>query len=343
MPNKSKQDTTLIPIVKPSSLNQSTTNSSEDKLEDDVFKLDLLNSVKETNHVKNDRLAHQNYEEDFAELDFDEEDEFEEEFDDEEEFEEDEETRRYNLIVKKKNKRLNRIAIFLAILILIYGLALLSLYYCQINKIDVKGCNRTNKTQIQELIRNNNTLLGTNINNVFYTCFLFNTNKIDLPEYLNSIKIKINSTNTITAYVKEKSVLGYIENNSKYLVIARGGIVLEELKTPPQDLTLLQLSTSKKYKLYDKLDLSSNNIEGIEDIISVAKKNKYMLSVINLENTNNIYFMIEDNKIIVGTTNYIYDKMAKIKPISMSVDLKTGVLHLENYTPENELITFDNY
>jgi len=212
---------------------------------------------------------------------------------------------------RKKTKRKNfiKILMFLIVLISVLITLCLKLSYFNVKKIDVAG----NKNVLKEdIIKLSKIAQG---NNIFYmdlkasrTNLLKNTNILD-------VHIKRIFPSKIVITVKERVAVFYLQRDSKYLIIDKEGIVIEE-KDNIDNLKLIRLDgiEAKDALIGKKLPVQDKRaIQLIGEITDLFNNNisKYSITSVSLENLLNINIYYGTMCIKIGTADEMEKKLDK--------------------------------
>jgi len=216
-----------------------------------------------------------------------------------------------NELHKKKLKRKKFVKILMAFIVLISVLITLclKLSYFNVEKIEVVNNKNLTKEQIVKLSKISQ---GSNI---FYvnlkesrTNLLNNSNIMD-------VNIKRNFPSKIIITVKERDAVFYIPKDSKFLIVGKDGVVLEE-KGTIENTKLIKLDgidvktvvVGKKLNVQDK-----RAIELIGEITELYNLNisKYSITSVNMNNLLNINIFYNNMCVKIGTSDSLRKKLNK--------------------------------
>ena len=212
---------------------------------------------------------------------------------------------------KKKKKRKNFIKIIMLFIVLISVLVTLclKLSYFNVQQIDVAGNRNIGKEEIIKLSR---IARG---NNIFYvnlkasrTNLLSNSNILD-------VHIKRVFPSKIVITIKERDAVFYIQRDSKYLIIDKEGIIIEE-KDSIEALKLIRLDDIKTENAVVGKRITAEDkrtIELIGKITELYNNNisKYSMTSANISNLLNINICYGNMCIKIGTADEIEKKLNK--------------------------------
>lgn len=232
---------------------------------------------------------------------------------------------------KKKNHRVYAlVTLVLAIAIIVVGFGLL--FYVQ--KIEVSGNDYTEDKVITESMQKDTLSF-----NSVYLLVKYHFLKYDTPKSLDSMKVSLKNPWTVKVTVKEKAIIGYLTENSEYAYFDKDGrIVLKSTELRDGVPGIEGLDTGDT-KLYQKMKVKSSKL--LKAILNVAVEVKnYSLMpdrIVCADDGIEMYF--GDICVKLGS-DVTTEKMAQISPIIAKLTGRSGVLHLEHYENDSNVITF---
>ena len=245
---------------------------------------------------------------------------------------------------RRKQKRQNRVTLILGILILIVALLIAITVFFRMSEIDVSGNDRIEKEKIINLVIDNGKVGNIKINNTLFVYAVYKLGLDKKPKYIDDIDIEIKGLDKIKVIVKEKEIIGYAEKNNNYFLLDKEGTILDVYEVLPEDMIKIEGLKIKSTKKYSNIKEDNNTIfEYLNIIGDYSKKEKLDISVINIEDVNNIKINIGNKVIILGNSHLLETKLSKIKEMIKELGDMAGELHLEYYNEENDIVTFNNY
>lgn len=203
---------------------------------------------------------------------------------------------------------------------------------------DIKVVGNENYTSevITEFILQDDGLTYSGIN-VWYK---YNYTEIEYPIGIENISVEFLLPWKIQLTVRENEIIGGIHMGNQYAYYDKEGYVLKITDMELKNITVLEGVDVTEVKLFEKLPIE--NIEVFENLLEVGR----ILEEINLvpegistmENAEVVLFF-GDITVYLGSGDYDY-KIPYIEPILAELGEKEGVLHLENYSSESEVIIF---
>lgn len=237
---------------------------------------------------------------------------------------------------KKKTKRKShRLYAFVVLLLAaaILVLSVLVLFYVQ--QIKVEGNEYCTDQQIVDTVRSDKYSINT-----LYIAGKYAIGKGKSLPCLESIHVSLSAPWTLKVTVREKPIVGYLENKDNYAYFDKEGMVVSMSPTLIEGLPCIEGVSMKDIKLYSRLETDDSKIfEEILETSQEAVKQKISADRIVCRG-DEIYLDI--GKIYVNLGNQVSsDQIAQIPPILEKLGGQEGTLHLENYSESSDTITFD--
>lgn len=237
---------------------------------------------------------------------------------------------------KKKTKRKShRLYAFVVLLLAaaILVLSVLVLFYVQ--QIKVEGNEYCTDQQIVDTVRSDKYSINT-----LYIAGKYAIGKGKSLPCLESIHVSLSAPWTLKVTVREKPIVGYLENKDNYVYFDKEGMVVSMSPTLIEGLPCIEGVSMKDIKLYSRLETDDSKIfEEILETSQEAVKQKISADRIVCRG-DEIYLDI--GKIYVNLGNQVSsDQIAQIPPILEKLGGQEGTLHLENYSESSDTITFD--
>lgn len=232
---------------------------------------------------------------------------------------------------KKSHKIYAFFVLTLGILILV--LAMLLLFHIQ--QIEVEGNDYCTDKEIAELA-------GTDrfSTNSLYVLAKFAFGRGDTLPCLDSIKVSLKAPWSLKIKVEEKPIVGYLYDDTEYVYFDKEGLVVDKSTVPVEGVPCvegLEVSEMEEYKLLETE--ASQIFEEILETSQELKKQDLTAKKIVCDQ-DRIYLYIE--QICVSLGNSVDSaKIAQISPILKELDGQEGTLHLESYSEDQGMITFD--
>ena len=210
---------------------------------------------------------------------------------------------------KKKRKRFIKILMLFIVLISVLITLCLKLSYFNVQKIDVLGNKNVTKEEITKL---SSIAEG---NNIFYANLKTSRTNILKNPNIMDVHIKRIFPSKIVINVKERDAVFYLQKDSKFLIIDKEGIVIDQ-KDNIDNLKLIRLDgmeikdviVGKKLSVQDK-----RAIELIGKVTELYNNNlsKYSMTSANLNNLLSINFYYGNMCVKIGTADEMEKKLNK--------------------------------
>lgn len=213
-------------------------------------------------------------------------------------------------IKKAKRKRLIKKSIFIVILLLIAGgLIVTKSNLFLIKNIKVNGENLVTKDLIDEKLQ---SIKGENI-------FFIKSSEVEKTlksdPYVNSIILKRHFPSTLEVNVKEKNIGYYVKYGNEYDVISSDLVLLEKVdKLKGTGLIELKGIKSEGRKIGEKY-VDTNGDKRLENFLETlyeiknANTTKNKITMVDVNNINNIIVYFNDVKVKVGNGNDLIKKI----------------------------------
>lgn len=239
---------------------------------------------------------------------------------------------------KKKRRKLNTgIAIrLLVLLIFLAGVCLLMRFFT-IRTVTVEGNVHYTDEEIQDMV------LGGRLgrNSIWLTLKYHKKQMDDIP-FIETMDVKILSPDSVKITVYEKSLAGFVEYMGQYFYFDKDGMVVESSQVKTMGVPQIKGLQFDHIVLLEKLPVEDDTIfNHILDISQLLEKYGISAEQIYFDKDYEITLYFDECRIKLGNTDYIDEKIMKLKMILPNVEGKKGVLRMENYTPQSTDVTFE--
>lgn len=240
---------------------------------------------------------------------------------------------------KKRRKKKRRFGYYLyAVVILVLTITNISLatfLLTYVQRIEVKGTEHCNQTQVVEWIKEDPLTV-----NSLYTFCKFKIGKYQLPSCLEDVKVSFSAPWAIRVKVQEKQIAGCILTANEYVYFADDGTVLVKGREILEGIPVVEGLKVKETALYKKMKIGDDKV--FSYVISISeeiKKNQLTPERLVWEDESmNLYF--GEICVQLGKLNFD-EKLVQLPPILEKLEGKSGTLHLEHYNEMSTSISFE--
>ena len=235
-----------------------------------------------------------------------------------------------------KNKTLKVTVIFIAVVLLICGIALAINHFFSVTEITVSGNEHYTDEEIIDFIASkpyerNSIILFLKYNN--------KTIK-DIP-FIEQMDVTIESPTSVKITVYEKALAGYVEYLGHYMYFDKDGIVVEGSSEATPGIPFVTGLSFDHVVLYEKLPVE--NEEVFLQILTITQLlNKYEIATdrIFFDISGNITLYFGDARVYLGSDDYIDEKINEMHLLLPKLEGYSGVLDMENYTGDASVFSF---
>lgn len=233
--------------------------------------------------------------------------------------------------------RLRNLGIAVLVLaVMLGGMYLLNDFFT-VKNVVVEGNVHYSDEEIQELV-----LGGTLGRNSLYLTLKYHNKQIDDVPFIETMDVNIVSADTVKITVYEKSMAGFVEYMGQYFYFDKDGTVVESSTVKTLGVPQIKGLKFDHIILLEKLPVSDDAIfNHILDISQLLEKYGISAEQIYFDQNYEITLYFKDAKIKLGSTDYIDEKIMKLKMILPDIEDKKGTLRMENYTSDSSNVTFE--
>ncbi len=226
-------------------------------------------------------------------------------------------------------------AVLIIVLLLLGGYSLL--HFFTIDTIIVEGNVHYSNEEIQEMVMGGK--LG---HNSIYLSMKYRNRQIEDVPFVETMDVNILSPNSIKITVYEKSMAGFVEYMGQYFYFDKDGTVVESSAVKTMGVPQIKGLTFDHIILLEKLPVEDENIfKHILDISQLLEKYGISAEQIYFDKNYDITLYFGQCRIKLGNTDYIDEKIMKLKTILPNIEDKKGILRMENYTSQSTDVTFE--
>ena len=243
------------------------------------------------------------------------------------------------MIKKKRRKRARRKRRLLALLIFA-GIAaiavLIGITGFKLTKVQVTGNELYTDRQIKESVLNDEYSWNT-----LYVVLKYKLFKMKEIPFIDEMEIQLRSPNKIQIKVYEKAIIGYIAVNDQNVYFDKDGFVVEISKRQIEDVPKIEGIECHEMIVYEKLDLDDD--KALSLLLTFSQQlEKYALvpDTISFNGNNSLSAVFGSITAKIGDSDYLVEKAARLDAIMPQLKGKTGILHLEHWTPLTKDVIF---
>ena len=155
----------------------------------------------------------------------------------------------------------------------------------------------------------------------------------DIP-FIETMSVRVDSPDSITIRVYEKSVAGYVE------YFDRDGIVVESSETRTEGIPQVTGIRFDHVVLYEALPVKNTDIfQEILSITQMLSKHQITTDKIYFNESNEITLYFDNIRAKLGKDN-LEEKVMRLEQILPNLSGESGVLDLQNYSEDRKNVTF---
>ena len=209
--------------------------------------------------------------------------------------------------------------------------------YFTVKNVIVEGNVHYTDEEIHEMV-----LGGRLGRNSIYLTLKYRDKQIEDVPFIETMDVNIVSADTVKITVYEKSMAGFVEYMGQYFYFDKDGTVVESSSMKTMGVPQIKGLKFDHIVLLEKLPVEDDTIfNHILDISQLLEKYGISADQIFFDKHYAITLYFGNARIKLGNTDYIDEKIMKLKLILPSIEEKSGVLRMENYTPDSTNITFE--
>ncbi len=246
--------------------------------------------------------------------------------------------KRINDIKKGYGKSIVRIAVSVAVIATVLGIAIFAISHIfKVESVTIEGNRHYSNEEICDMV------LGDRFGqNSIYLSLKYKNKDIDDIPFIETMNVDIMSPSAIKITVYEKAVAGYVEYMGKYFYFDKDGTVIESSSTRTAGIPQVLGLDFDHIVLYDKLPVDSDEVfKQILEMTHLLEKYGIDMEKIYFDKDCNMTLYFSDARIKIGDFSYIDEKIIRLKDILPQLEGKKGVLRLDNYNGTDSIITFE--
>ena len=232
---------------------------------------------------------------------------------------------------------LKRLGIAVVILAALLGMGFLVSDHFTVKTVVVEGNVHYTDDEIQEMVMGGK--LG---HNSLYLSMKYHDKQIEDVPFVETMDVTIVSADSVKITVYEKSMAGFVEYMGQYFYFDKDGTVVESSTVKTMGVPQIKGLKFDHIVLLEKLPVDDDTIfNHILDISQLLEKYGISAEQIYFDKDYQITLYFGQAKIKLGSTEYVDEKIMKLKMILPSILDKKGTLRMENYTSDSSNVTFE--
>ncbi len=243
--------------------------------------------------------------------------------------------------IRRKKRRKHRrygLTVFLTVLLLGVLSVFVIIKVFTVDQVIVEGNELYSSGQIEEIVLNDKYAW-----NSLYVYLKYKLKGVgDIP-FVDDMEISLDDPHTIRIHVYEKGILGsfYIDSIGQYAYFDKDGFVVETSPDVIQNVPKITGITCREVVLYEKLPLEEEYLlAGLLELTQTLNKYGILPREVHFASGEKPELGYGEIKVVVGTMDYLSQKIVRLSNILPQLEGKQGTLHLENWTPETTDIYF---
>lgn len=239
---------------------------------------------------------------------------------------------------KKKRKKIG--LIILSILVLLIVIAVLIIWNVfTVKDVVVEGNELYSSEQIEQLVLNDEY----SWNSLYVVVKHRFLNTGDVP-FVDTMEVTLEDPHTLRVSVYEKGILGcfYIDTIGQYAYFDKDGFVVETSTEEIPEVPKITGITCEEVVLYEQLPLEEAGVLGnLLNLTQTLKKYDLLPQEIHYNSSLEPTLTYYDTKVVVGSDDYLTQKVVRMSAILPQLSGLVGTLHLETWTPDTTDIIFE--
>lgn len=180
--------------------------------------------------------------------------------------------------------------------------------------------------------------------NSLYVLCKYRLIKMGEVPFVDDMEVSLDSPHVVRIKVYEKGILGcfYIDVIGQYAYFDKDGFVVETSAEVIEDVPRVTGITCNEVTLYEKLPLEDGRV--LSRLLELTQTlNKYNLAPQEIHYTDQKQpeLTYDSIKVVVGSDEYLSQKVVRLSTILPQLYGFSGTLHLEDWTPETTGIHFE--
>lgn len=232
---------------------------------------------------------------------------------------------------------LHKVGVGCLVLLILLLVGFLTYHFFTVDTVIVDGNVHYSDEEIQEMV-----LGGTFGRNSLYLSMKYRRKQIEDVPFIETMDVKILSPDSVKITVYEKSMAGFVEYMGQYFYFDKDGTVVESSSVKTMGVPQIKGLQFDHIVLLEKLPVEDETIfKHILDISQLLEKYGIRAEQLYFDKNYEVTLYFGKSRVKLGNTDYIDEKIMKLKMILPNIEGKSGVLRMESYTPQTTDVTFE--
>lgn len=236
-----------------------------------------------------------------------------------------------------RKRKIVKVLIFLILLLLLTGCIYYLVSHYQVKNVYVDGNVHYTSEEIKEMVMD-----GPLGSNSLYLSFKYKNKGLNNIPFIDTINVNILSPDTIRISVYEKALAGFVEYLGKYMYFDKDGTVIESSMVKTDGVVWIT-GLKFEYVVLGKM-LPVEDEKVFKLILNTGQLlTKYGLKAdrLNFDSKYNMVIYFENVRVNIGSEEKLDEKLMLLPQMLPTLEGKSGVLRLENYSDSIGSVTFE--
>lgn len=234
-------------------------------------------------------------------------------------------------------KKLIKPLIIITVLLVLLFAGYFGLQCFRIENVIVEGNAHYTNDEIKEMV------LGDKWGkNTLYVAMKYRNKQMDDIPFVEALDVEILSADSVKITVFEKALAGYIEYKGQYFYFDKDGTIVESSNVKTAGIPQIMGLSFDHIVVMEKLPVEDETVfMQILDVTKLLNKYGILAEKIYFDSRKDMTLYFGETRISLGNTDYIDEKIMKVKAILPEIEGKKGVLRLENYKADSTSVSFE--
>lgn len=162
--------------------------------------------------------------------------------------------------------------------------------------------------------------------------------------FIQSIEVTGLSADSIRIQVYEKALAGYVKHLGQCMYFDKDGIVVEVSEQTTKGIPEISGLAFESIVLHNPLPVKNDDIFGeVLEITNLLNKYNLEVDTIYYNNDFEVTLYMDSVRVFLGKKDNFTEKIMKLRDIAPHLEGQKGMLHLENYDSQMDVITFSKH